>query len=119
MTQIAKMFSGKCPHCEKGTIFYKNGNPILFQMPKMHSHCPVCDFKFEREPGYFFGAMYVSYALAVAEMVALFVISRLFVSNLLHSFMIMAGCAFFLTTLNFKYSRLIWLYLFEGKSNSI
>ena len=30
----------------------------------MHETCPVCDHRFEREPGYFVGAMYVSYAPA-------------------------------------------------------
>jgi len=32
----------------------------------MQERCSVCDLKFEREPGYFLGAMYVSYALALA-----------------------------------------------------
>ena len=31
----------------------------------MHQQCPVCDLKFEREPGYFLGAMYISYGLAL------------------------------------------------------
>ena len=31
----------------------------------MHERCPVCGLKFEREPGYFLGAMYISYALAL------------------------------------------------------
>ena len=31
----------------------------------MHERCPVCDLRFEREPGYFLGAMYVSYALGL------------------------------------------------------
>lgn len=119
MSRLIKLFSGKCPHCEKGEVFYKNGNPFLIQMPKMNSLCPVCSHRFEREPGYFFGAMYVSYAIAVAEMVALFVISRLFVSDLLHSYLIMVGISMFLMTINFKYSRLIWLYIFDGKGSEI
>lgn len=117
MSKLIKMFSGKCPHCEKGQVFYKNGNPFLIQMPKMHSHCQECGHRFEREPGYFFGAMYVSYAIAVAEMVAIFVISRLFVTDLLNSFIIMAGISVFLMTINFKYSRLIWMYIFDGKDS--
>lgn len=32
----------------------------------MHDRCPVCDLKFEREPGYFLGAMYISYGLGIA-----------------------------------------------------
>jgi Protein of unknown function (DUF983) len=31
----------------------------------MYERCPVCQLKYEREPGYFLGAMYVSYAMAV------------------------------------------------------
>ena len=32
----------------------------------MHERCPVCALKFEREQGYFLGAMYISYGLALA-----------------------------------------------------
>jgi ABC-type multidrug transport system permease subunit len=32
----------------------------------MNERCGVCDLKFEREQGYFLGAMYISYGLALA-----------------------------------------------------
>lgn len=32
----------------------------------MNQRCPVCDLKFEREQGYFLGAMYISYLLGIA-----------------------------------------------------
>jgi len=31
----------------------------------MNERCSICDLKFEREPGYFLGAMYVSYGLGI------------------------------------------------------
>ena len=31
----------------------------------MHPRCPVCNLEFDREPGYFTGAMYVSYLIAL------------------------------------------------------
>jgi Protein of unknown function (DUF983) len=31
----------------------------------MHERCPVCELKFEREDGYFLGAMYISYGLGL------------------------------------------------------
>jgi len=31
----------------------------------MRERCPACDLKFEREEGYFLGAMYIGYALAL------------------------------------------------------
>jgi hypothetical protein len=36
----------------------------------MHDHCPICDLKFEREPGYFLGAMYISYGLGIVTVAA-------------------------------------------------
>lgn len=37
----------------------------------MNARCPVCDLRFEREPGYFLGAMYISYGLAVLLIVSM------------------------------------------------
>ncbi len=34
----------------------------------MCERCSICDLKFEREPGYFLGAMYLSYGLGVLFM---------------------------------------------------
>lgn len=36
----------------------------------MHERCPECDLKFEREPGYFLGAMYISYGLGIVFVAA-------------------------------------------------
>jgi uncharacterized protein (DUF983 family) len=52
----------RCPRCRVGGIFRYS---IFRGFPKMHERCPVCDLKFEREPGYFLGAMYVSYGLGL------------------------------------------------------
>jgi uncharacterized protein (DUF983 family) len=52
----------RCPRCRSGAIFRYS---IFRGFPRMHERCPVCDLKFEREPGYFLGAMYVSYGLAL------------------------------------------------------
>ncbi len=37
----------------------------------MHDECPSCGLRFNREPGYFLGAMYVSYGLALVAIGAL------------------------------------------------
>jgi uncharacterized protein DUF983 len=37
----------------------------------MNDSCPECALRFNREPGYFLGAMYVSYALALVLIVAI------------------------------------------------
>jgi len=35
----------------------------------MREQCPNCGLKFEREPGYFLGAMYISYGLGLIVIV--------------------------------------------------
>jgi hypothetical protein len=39
----------------------------------MHDNCPVCNQKYDLEPGFWYGTGYVSYALAVAISVSTFV----------------------------------------------
>jgi uncharacterized protein (DUF983 family) len=55
----------RCPRCRTGGIFRYS---IFRGFPKMRERCAICDLKFEREPGYFLGAMYVSYGLGVLIM---------------------------------------------------
>jgi uncharacterized protein (DUF983 family) len=57
-----------CPRCRQGRLFRRS---VFIGFPAMHESCPVCALKFEREPGYFLGAMYISYAAALIT-IALF-----------------------------------------------
>jgi uncharacterized protein (DUF983 family) len=52
----------RCPRCRVGRIFRGS---VFRGFPKMYQRCESCDLRFEREPGYFLGAMYVSYGLAL------------------------------------------------------
>ncbi len=53
----------KCPKCHSGRVFKKNNPYLMKSMFEMHQNCDNCGLKYEREPGYFTGAMYVAYAL--------------------------------------------------------
>ena len=50
-------FRLKCPQCGKGALFQ-----TYF---KMFTYCTQCNLKFERESGYFIGAMYLNYGATV------------------------------------------------------
>ncbi len=56
-----------CPRCRAGKIFHKS----VWVFPQMYERCPACDLKFEREAGYFLGAMYISYGLGLGVIAAL------------------------------------------------
>ena len=63
------IITAKCPKCRVGNIY---ANPVYsFSGQKMLKSCPHCEMVFEKEPGYFYGAMYVSYAFIVVELVTL------------------------------------------------
>lgn len=59
---LAGILHQRCPRCRSGRIFRYS---ILRGFPKMHERCPVCHLKFEREQGYFLGAMYIGYGMAL------------------------------------------------------
>jgi uncharacterized protein (DUF983 family) len=52
----------RCPRCRLGRIFHYS---IFRGFPKMCERCGVCGLKFQREAGYFLGAMYISFGLAL------------------------------------------------------
>ena len=56
-----------CPRCRTGRIFRRS---IFRGIPKMYERCPVCGLTFEREQGYFLGAMYISYGMGLVTIVA-------------------------------------------------
>ena len=113
MNKVINALQCKCPNCEKGNIFRNSGNLLLLRFPKMNDLCPVCNYKFEIETGFFFGAMYVSYSLSVAQMIASLVLFWWLIDlSPLRVFFIIVLVAFLLCTVNFKLSRSIWIYLF-------
>ena len=76
----------------------------------MHTLCPVCGLEYLREPGYFYGAMYFSYALGVAA-VAPFVLVGLYVGIPLSTIgWISTGVLVLLAPWLFQYSRVAWLW---------
>lgn len=78
----------------------------------MNENCPHCHFHFEREPGYFYVAMFVSYALNVAIMVT-FAVATYILTHAWNPWTYIAvtlSPAVILSPLTFRYSRIILLY---------
>ncbi len=115
MSYITNVITGRCPNCKKTKVFKTNGNPFLFKMPVMNEKCGECGYHFHRETGFYFGAMYMSYALTVAEMVAVFVIGLILNLSFLQTFIGVVLVILILSMFNYKLSRLMWLNLFYKK----
>lgn len=113
MKEVIDVLSCKCPKCKKENIFNNRGNILLLKMPKMNDRCVACNYKFEKEPGFFFGSMFVSYALGAGQMIISLIIFWHFLDlSPLNVFFITAITLVLLSTVNFRISRSIWIYLF-------
>ncbi|MCM4173737.1 DUF983 domain-containing protein [Arenibacter sp. TNZ] len=117
--RLLPILKGECPNCEKTKIFGSKGNLLLLQIPKIHERCNNCNFKFEREPGFFFGAMFVSYALTAAEFIAFSIVSYFLLGmSLTVTFIGVVILAILMSTLNFRMSRIIWIYIFANSGQN-
>ncbi|MGO4884795.1 MAG: DUF983 domain-containing protein [Bryobacteraceae bacterium] len=101
-----------CPRCRQGRIF----SASVYRGPlAMLDRCAVCGLKFEREPGYFLGAMYISYGLSIAPVLLLvLLIWRL--SGWSYDWSVAAA---FVAYLPFvppvtRFARVVWMYLDQG-----
>ena len=78
----------------------------------MKAACPVCGLVFDRESGYFAGAMVVSYAIAVPILAAM-VIALILIGGLDAVVALIIGNTAYLVLVPFifRYSRVLWLHL--------
>jgi len=99
----------RCPRCRSGSIFRAS---IFRGFPRMNERCPVCNLKFEREQGYFLGAMYISYGLALV-MITLFTAGLWAATGWWITSATIWGVVLFLPfapTITL-FSRVLWIYL--------
>lgn len=99
---------GLCPRCRRGGIFSRS---LYAGLPKMNDVCQECGLKFEREQGYFLGALYFSYAMAVPLMALLVAIFWLVTGWRIEKLIIAAALVLvpfapFLTL----FARVLWLH---------
>lgn len=81
----------------------------------MNESCPTCNVRLEPEPGFYQGAMYVGYGITVVCIVVigllLYILGDpapwIYISAVI-GFMIL------IAPWNYRYSRIIYLYLFGG-----
>ena len=104
-----------CPRCREGNMFLTVATKKWFDR-EMHEKCSVCDQTFEPEPGFYYGAMFVSYAFSVAiTFSSIFVLYVFFGDPDFWVYLaVITGAVLLLWPLMFRYSRSIFLHLFGG-----
>lgn len=112
-TRLYSIFRMKCPRCHEGDFFVSHPYDLK-RAGDTHEHCPNCNLKYSREPGFYYGAMYVSYGLGVGLFVTLWVCFNLFFPSA--SVWIQIGTISFASLVLAPYlyalSKIIWANLF-------
>lgn len=112
-SKLYSVFKSKCPRCNEGD-FFKYPISINFKkITKLHDNCPSCNLKYMIEPSFFFGAMYVNYALSVALFIGIFIICKVLIDlTILQSFISIVIISLLLTPVTLRLSRIIWINMF-------
>jgi len=112
---LSAILESKCPQCRQGDMFEE---PIykLNSLSNMPEKCKVCGYRFEREPGFFYGAMYVSYALSVGVFLAsVFLLYVVFSDPSITVYIsTIVSASLLLYPVTFRYSRVLFLHIFGG-----
>ena len=112
---VISILGSKCPHCRRGAIF-KNAPLNYLRFTQMHDHCPACGQSFNPEPGFYQIAMYASYGFTVAILLVCFAGVYIIGHNpdaWVYT-TITISVSLLLAPLNYRYSRILMLYLFGG-----
>ena len=82
-------------------------------MIEMNEKCSHCDLKYQIEPSFFYGAMYVSYGLNVALSIAAFVVTFvIFKTNIKIAFLSILIANIVLFPFVLRWARNIYINLF-------
>ena len=104
MSVLRAILRLRCPRCLRGRVF---GSLLTW---RMHSQCSECQLPFQREPGYYIGAFYISYGIGVflitpvALPMALQQISASWIVAVIGVEIVV------LAPFAFRYSRVLWLH---------
>jgi uncharacterized protein (DUF983 family) len=99
----------RCPRCHRGPIFR---GPLWRTYLATYERCPDCGLKYEREQGYFLGAMYFSYALSIPPVLILVLLLWRLTSWRFDMVLVAAFVAYLpFVPLVTRFARVLWLHL--------
>jgi uncharacterized protein (DUF983 family) len=112
-SKIYSIVKFKCPRCHEGQFLVSHPYDLK-RVGDVREKCDVCDLNFAPEPGFYYGAMYVSYALGVALFVTIWASCNWFFDNV--SVWTQIGLVVFFSIILgpylFALSKIIWANFF-------
>lgn len=100
----------RCPRCYEGQLF--THRPYSLKFMEMNKNCPVCGQDLEVEPGFYYGAMYISYALTLTVVIPTIIAVYFLMKDpaVWVYLSIISGLLLGLAPVCFRYARILMLY---------
>jgi uncharacterized protein (DUF983 family) len=112
-SKLYSIINFKCPQCQEGDFYIKKGNFQFKNITKIHENCPQCSLKYMKEPSFFFGAMYIAYAISVGFSLLTYLITNFILKfELLETFSAIVILLILTSTYNLRLARIIWINIF-------
>ena len=112
-SKLNSILTGTCPKCQNESMYVDKNPYHLTKVLDMHETCSHCKLKYQLEPSFFYGAMYVSYGVTVAISIAAFIISFVFFKmSLKHSFFSIIAAIILSYPYVLRLSRNIYINMF-------
>jgi uncharacterized protein (DUF983 family) len=78
-SKLNSILTGSCPRCQEESMYVDKNPYNVMNLYKMHEYCSHCKLKYQVEPSFFYGAMYVSYGLTVGIGITIFLVLNSFI----------------------------------------
>jgi uncharacterized protein (DUF983 family) len=101
--RLGSILRARCPACHEG--------PVLKRVFGIHRRCSVCGHDFHPEPGFYLGAMAISYLLTAMLTIPPMIVLKLTNVDTLVLIAFPLVEFIFLGSFLMVYSRVIWLHL--------
>ncbi|NNM15336.1 MAG: DUF983 domain-containing protein [Bacteroidia bacterium] len=108
----------RCPRCKQGKVWRVNAIKAFIDKNPMNKHCPNCNLKYERELGFWQGAMLMSYLISVLVFILCWIIAIRFIPKeapVIYTFFLVAGAILLVSPFSWRWSRLFWLNFFTDE----
>ena len=112
-TKLYSILKFKCPQCHEGDFFTSSVYNFK-KIGELYKCCPNCKLKYSKEPGFYFGAMYVSYTIGIAIFITTFLANWILdlQASLLQILLFVGIVLIVGTPYLFHLSKIIWANLF-------
>lgn len=112
-TKLYSIFSMKCPKCHEGEFF--KGHPYnIKKVGELYAECSNCNEKYSKEPGFYYGAMYISYGITVGMFLAIWLAFTLVLPSYtpFQLVVVFSGIVVLLSPYLYALSKIIWANIF-------